>query len=109
MSEVGPEPFNPMRAAALAEAAALERAASAIQARASALRETAAIHDGPVEFVHLPAQMPVDRGLLAADCLRCAGKPPGSEVVNHSLVWHDGDVVCTVKDCGRYVRGYDAG
>ena len=30
-----------------------------------------------------------------------------SEVQNHDLMWHDGDVVCL--DCDTRVRGYDAG
>lgn len=28
-------------------------------------------------------------------------------VENHSLMWHDGDIVC--QDCGGYVRMFDAG
>ncbi len=28
-------------------------------------------------------------------------------VINHSLMWHDGDVVCV--DCGKWIREFDAG
>lgn len=28
-------------------------------------------------------------------------------VINHDMMWHDGDVVCA--DCGKYIRSYDAG
>lgn len=28
-------------------------------------------------------------------------------VVNHSLMWHDGDVIC--QNCTGYIRDYDAG
>ncbi len=38
-------------------------------------------------------------------CPSCGGT--NFEVRNHSLIWHDGDVYC--KDCGAYVRSYDAG
>lgn len=38
-------------------------------------------------------------------CRQCGST--NTSVYNHSLMWHDGDVVC--DDCGRYVRMYDAG
>jgi hypothetical protein len=46
-------------------------------------------------------------------CPHCGIEPPeGSDVIavrveNHSLMWHDGDVVCAV--CGGFIRRFDAG
>lgn len=38
-------------------------------------------------------------------CSRCAcGK---TEIRNYDAMWHDGQVHC--KDCGTYIREYDAG
>lgn len=51
----------------------------------------------------------IDRTHKAADCPTCGGKPEKTEVVNHSLMWHDGDVICAKADCCRYVREWDAG
>lgn len=34
-------------------------------------------------------------------------KHKNQTVINHSLMWHDGDVVCV--DCGKYIRAFDAG
>lgn len=51
----------------------------------------------------------VDREHKATNCMHCGGRPPETVVANHSLLWHDGDVVCAMPDCGRFVRDYDAG
>lgn len=53
--------------------------------------------------------MDVDRTRKAADCADCDGTPPSTRIVNHSMMWHDGDVVCAKPDCCRFVRNYDAG
>jgi hypothetical protein len=38
---------------------------------------------------------------------KCREPEQVTEVVNHSMMWHDGDVICVT--CGGYVRSYDAG
>lgn len=38
-------------------------------------------------------------------CRQCGSED--TRVENHSMMWHDGDIVC--NDCGRYVRMFDAG
>jgi hypothetical protein len=50
----------------------------------------------------------VDRKFRAKDCVVCGGQPEpkNTRIVNHSLMWHDGDIICV---CGRYVREFDAG
>jgi transcription elongation factor Elf1 len=40
-------------------------------------------------------------------CPKCGSESSRHEVRNYDMMWHDGDVYC--KDCGTYVRGYDAG
>lgn len=40
-------------------------------------------------------------------CPKCDSPPNHHEVRNYDEMWRDGDVHC--KDCGTYVRGYDAG
>lgn len=40
-------------------------------------------------------------------CPKCDSPPSDHEVRNYSMMWHDGDVVCT--KCETYVRGWDAG
>jgi predicted SprT family Zn-dependent metalloprotease len=38
---------------------------------------------------------------------RCECNNQKPIVVNHNLMWHDGDVIC--QNCEGYIRGYDAG
>lgn len=38
-------------------------------------------------------------------CPVCLSK--NLEVRNYDMAWHDGDIYC--KDCGTYVRRFDAG
>jgi len=40
-------------------------------------------------------------------CPKCNSLPKDHEVRNHSLMWGDGDVHCTL--CGTYVRDWDSG
>lgn len=40
-------------------------------------------------------------------CPKCDAAPQFQEVRNYSMMWHDGDVHCTL--CNTYVRGWDAG
>lgn len=51
----------------------------------------------------------VDYKHKAADCETCAGAPESTIIVNRSLMWHDGDVICSKSDCCRFVRTWDAG
>lgn len=36
---------------------------------------------------------------------KCDNQQP--KLVNYSMMWHDGDVIC--RNCGGYIRMYDAG
>lgn len=38
---------------------------------------------------------------------KCKSKKQKPVVINHSLSWHDGDVVC--DNCKCFIRDYDAG
>lgn len=40
-------------------------------------------------------------------CHNCGGCPKFQEVKNHSLMWHDGDIFCTL--CDTFIREFDAG
>lgn len=38
-------------------------------------------------------------------CPTC-GRVGETEIFNHSLMWHDGDIYCK---CGQFIRHFDAG
>lgn len=38
---------------------------------------------------------------------KCKSKKLVVKVIDYSMIWHDGKVVCA--ECGRYIRDYDAG
>lgn len=40
-------------------------------------------------------------------CPKCDSPPESHEIRNYSMMWHDGDIHCTI--CNTYVRSYDAG
>lgn len=40
-------------------------------------------------------------------CPKCDASPQHQEVRNHSIMWGDGDVHCTL--CGTFVRSWDSG
>lgn len=45
--------------------------------------------------------------LLERGCPYCGADEHKLEVRNHDLMWHEGDVCCTV--CDKKVRDFDAG
>lgn len=40
-------------------------------------------------------------------CPKCGAGPEKWEVRDYNLLWHDGDIYCTV--CETFIRMYDAG
>ncbi len=38
---------------------------------------------------------------------KCSKKKQEAKMINYSLMWHDGDIVC--DNCKCYIRSYDAG
>lgn len=40
-------------------------------------------------------------------CKKCSSPPSKHVLRNYDPIWRDGDIYC--KECGEYVRGYDAG
>lgn len=44
---------------------------------------------------------------VQTDCPNCGAPPSQHQLRNYSMMWHDGDIYC--RNCGAYVRMYDAG
>lgn len=44
---------------------------------------------------------------IPEECPSCGANPIEVVVEDYDPVWHDGKVVC--KDCGHFIRYYDAG
>ena len=49
----------------------------------------------------------IDSPYTHKHCPKCNAPPSKQEIRNYSMMWHDGDVYCSV--CNTYVRRYDAG
>lgn len=48
----------------------------------------------------------VDMKIDYTDKCKCENRS-GTFMANHSLMWHDGDIMC--NDCGKFVRFFGAG